>query len=169
MIAHTEKIESSTIAAIATPPGHGGIGIIKISGDNALKIAQKIFFSKEKQPVNFSDLKSHRIYYGNIVDPHNGQFYDEVLITVMKAPNTYTKEDVVEINTHAGVFVMRKTLDIVLKQGAVLAEPGEFTKRAFLNGRIDFTQAEAVADIINAKNIRALNGSQFLWEACRYS
>ena len=93
------------------------------------------------------------------MDPHNGQFYDEVLITVMKAPNTYTKEDVVEINTHAGAFVMRKTLDIVLKQGAVLAEPGEFTKRAFLNGRIDLTQAEAVADIINAKNRRALNAA----------
>ncbi len=159
MIAHAEKNESSTIAAIATPPGSGGIGIIKISGSNALKIAKKIFLSKEKKPANFSDLKSHRIYYGNIVNPHTGEFCDEVLLTVMKAPNTYTKEDVVEINTHAGTFVMGKTMDIVLKQGAVLAEPGEFTKRAFLNGRIDLTQAEAVADIINAKNRRALNAA----------
>jgi tRNA modification GTPase len=157
-------MDIATIAAIATPIGRGGIGIIKISGKNAFSIAGSIF--KKSGPVagdfegkgepSFFSLKSHRLYHGHIVDKEKGRVLDEVLLSVMVAPRTYTMEDVVEINTHSGHVVLTAILDLVLKQGAKLAEPGEFTKRAYLNGRIDLTQAEAVIDIINSKTERSL-------------
>lgn len=132
-----------TIAAIATAIGTGGIGIIRISGKDALNILKKVFKTNKKE------IKSHLLNYGYI--EYNGETIDEVLAVYMQKPRSYTKEDVVEINCHGGVYAVKKVLDAVLKSGARLAEPGEFTKRAFLNGRIDITQAEGVIDIINAK------------------
>ncbi len=145
-----------TIAAIATGISNGGISIIRISGKNAFGTIDKIYQSKNRQK-KLSEEKSHSIHYGYIVDGED--IYDEVMVTIMRAPFTYTREDVIEINCHGGIVVSRKILDIVLKQGNRLAEPGEFTKRAFLNGRIDLSQAEAVCDIINAKNNIALKNS----------
>jgi tRNA modification GTPase len=139
-------MSNETIAAIATFPGNAGINIIRISGDNALSIAEKIFINKNKE----SKLKPRYLHYGHIVDGE-GKIIDEVLISYMKAPNTYTREDVVEINCHGGVISAKKILEAVLNHGCRPAERGEFTKRAFLNGRIDLTQAEAVIDIINSK------------------
>lgn len=136
------------IAAVSTPPGAGGIGIIRVSGLNCIKLCDKIF--KSSRGIKLSNKKSHTISYGVICD-FNGDILDEVLVSVMKAPNTYTKEDVVEINCHGGFIVVNKILSLVIKSGARLAEPGEFTKRAFVNGRIDLSQAEAVIDIINSK------------------
>lgn len=147
---------SETIAAISTAMTNSGIGIIRISGDKAIEIADRIFISVKKDK-KIKDMKSHTVHYGNIED--NGKIIDEVLMIVMKAPNTYTREDVIEINCHGGIFVTKKIMELVLKNGARCAEPGEFTKRAFLNGRIDLSQAEAVTDIINAKNIMALDAS----------
>ncbi len=138
---------SDTIAAISTATGSGGIGIVRISGSQAIELADSLFVSPSGKRLKES--RSHMIHYGNIVC--DDKIIDEVLVTVMKAPNTYTREDVVEINTHGGFRAVTAVLDAVIKKGARLAEPGEFTKRAFLNGRIDLTQAEAVADIINAK------------------
>lgn len=135
-----------TIAAIATATGNGGIGIVRISGDEAIKIADSIF--KPFKGRALKDRDSHTITYGNIV--YDDKIIDEVLVSVMKAPNTYTCEDVVEINCHGGYRAVTAVLDVVLKGGARMADPGEFTKRAFLNGRIDLTQAEAVIDVINA-------------------
>lgn len=135
-----------TIAAIATPPGEGGIGIIRISGDHASEIMGKIF-----KPANPSSLENRKMSYGNIVDPSSKKILDEVLCVYMKGPKTYTTEDVVEINCHGGMVPLRKTLELVLNSGARLAEPGEFTKRAFLNGRLDLSQAEAVIDVIKAR------------------
>lgn len=149
-------MNTDTIAAIATGVGSGGISIIRISGDNALTVIDKIYRSKNGNKL-LSEQKSHTIHYGFIVD--GNETVDEVMVTVMRAPSTYTREDVVEINCHGGIVVTKKILDIVLKQGVRLAEPGEFTKRAFLNGRIDLSQAEAVCDIINAKNEMALKNS----------
>ena len=149
-------MNTDTIAAIATGVGSGGISIIRISGNNALPVIDKIYKSKKNNKL-ISEQKSHTIHYGFIVDGE--EVVDEVMVTVMKAPLTYTREDVVEINCHGGIVVTKKILDIVLKQGVRLAEPGEFTKRAFLNGRIDLSQAEAVCDIINAKNEMALKNS----------
>ena len=141
-----------TIAAIATPPGEGGIGIIRLSGALSPKIAKQIFrFSRE---VNKPD--SHRLYYGHVINPGDGQPVDEALISFMAAPHTYTREDVVEINCHGGIMPLAKTLELVLANGARLAEPGEFTQRAFLNGRIDLAQAEAVIQIIRAKTDSAM-------------
>ena len=137
-----------TIAAIATPPGENGIGIIRISGPDALSIADKIFVSKRSKD-RLLEFKSHSIHYGHIID--KGAFIDEVLITVMRAPKTYTTEDVVEINCHGGIASVREILKLILSSGARLGEPGEFTKRAFLNGRIDLMQAEAVSDIISSQ------------------
>ncbi len=153
-------MNNETIAAIATPPGRGGIGIIKISGSEAIDIAGKIFYSKKNADsalgTRHSALSlSHHLYYGHIINDQGKQL-DEVLICVMKAPHSYTGEDIVEIQAHAGSIVLKNILELVLKKGARLAEPGEFTKRAYLNGRIDLTQAEAVADIIHAKSERAL-------------
>jgi tRNA modification GTPase len=157
-----------TIAAIATPSGRGGIGIIKISGAKSFPIAGAIFRpsnsrlnsvagsagkSQRTAPLKF---ESHRIYYGHIVDPHTERLLDEVLVSAMKAPQTYTREDVVEINTHGGAMALHAILKLVLNTGARMAEPGEFTRRAFLNGRIDLTQAEAVIDIINARTQKNL-------------
>ncbi len=137
-----------TIAAISTPPGAGGIGIVRLSGGDSIKIADGIFRSPRRKKLRHS--RSHRILFGHIVDPANGEILDEVLVSVMRAPNTYTREDIVEINCHGGVVPMRRILELVLKTGARLAEPGEFTKRAFLNGRIDLARAEAVLDVVNA-------------------
>ncbi|MDZ4383714.1 MAG: tRNA uridine-5-carboxymethylaminomethyl(34) synthesis GTPase MnmE, partial [Thermodesulfovibrionia bacterium] len=149
-----------TIAAISTPLGHSGIGIVKISGKDAIKIADKIFLSPKNKTLK--QIPSHRIIYGHIINPvrkqdflsngvnSNKEIIDEALISVMRSPHTYTKEDVVEINCHGGPVPLRRILELVLKNGARLAEQGEFTRRAFLNGRIDLAQAEAVLDVINA-------------------
>ncbi len=144
---------NDTIAAIATAMSDSGIGIIRISGDDAVKIADKIFRSvnPNKQLIN---VKSHTVHYGYIYD--NDTFLDEVMVIVMKAPHSYTTENTVEINCHGGVLMVNRILETVLKYGARLAEPGEFTKRAFLNGRIDLSKAEAVIDIIHSKNEFAL-------------
>lgn len=138
---------NDTIAAISTPHGTGGIGIIRISGDNAFEICSKLF--KGKKP--FNEIKTHTINYGKIVEPTTGDMVDEVLVSKMKGPNTFTREDIVEINCHGGTVVLLKILELVVACGARPAEPGEFTKRAFLNGRLDLSQAEAVIDLINAK------------------
>ena len=139
-----------TIAAIATPYGEGGIGIIRISGEESERILDEVFepFNTDQGPL--SD-ESRRLLYGHIVDPDTGNTIDEVLAVFMKGPHTYTGEDVAEIDCHGGIVPLRKTLDLVYRHGAVPAEKGEFTKRAFLNGRIDLSQAEAVIDLIRAK------------------
>lgn len=141
--------EFDTITAIATPLGEGAIGIVRISGSKALAIIKKIF--KEK---NLDDVPSHTINYGHIVE--NGAIIDEVMVSVMRAPKTFTREDVIEINTHGGVAVTNEILQLVLRSGARMADPGEFTKRAFLNGRVDLAQAEAVMDLIRAKTDKAM-------------
>lgn len=145
-----------TIAAIATGMSNSGIGIIRMSGPEAISIADSIFVSARKN-FRLSDAATHTVHYGNIVYEDN--IIDEVLVIIMKAPNSYTREDVVEIDCHGGVYVMKKILDVLIKSGARTAEPGEFTKRAFLNGRIDLAQAEAVIDIINSKNKYAFSNS----------
>ncbi len=149
---------SDTIAAISTPIGESGIGIVRISGKDTLKITDKIFKSKDgKKPSTY---KTYTTHYGWIVENQRfektAEFIDEVILTVMRAPRSYTKEDIVEINCHGGIVALRQVLDLVLENGVRLAEPGEFTKRAFLNGRIDLAQAEAVLDIIRAKTDSAL-------------
>lgn len=141
-------IIDNTIAAISTPNGEGGISVIRMSGSDAIAIADKVFKSAKQKKL--ADVKSHTINYGFICDA-SGNTIDEVLVSVMKAPNTYTKEDVVEINCHGGIISTKTILELVIKNGAQLAAPGEFTKRAFLNGRIDLSQAESVIDIINSK------------------
>lgn len=138
-----------TIAAISTPLGEGGIGIVRLSGKDSITIVEKIFLSPKNKSLKNSI--SHRLLYGRIKDPAKGDEIDEVLVTVMRSPLTYTKEDVVEINCHGGMAPVIKTLQLVIKEGARLAEPGEFTRRAFINGRIDLSQAEAVLDLIRAK------------------
>ncbi len=138
---------SNTIAAISTAPGIGGIGIIRMSGENCFNVLEKIF--KQKNNQNINEIKGYSIKYGTIVDGE--EIIDEVLVSYFKAPKSYTAENMCEINSHGGVVIMNKILDLCIKNGANLAEPGEFTKRAFLNGRMDLSQAEAVIDIINAK------------------
>lgn len=138
-----------TIAAIATAYGEGGIGIIRLSGEQAKPILDTIFLSKKS--LDEESIVNRRLYYGHIVDPSNRQIIDEVLAVYMKAPSTYTTEDVVEIYCHGSIVALRKTLALTLRNGARLAEKGEFTKRAFLNGRLDLSQAEAVIDIVKAK------------------
>ena len=164
-------MDNSTIAAIATPGGRGGIGIIKLSGPRAVSIAATIFSpagsklnsASGKTPSTKENsrgaLQSHQLYLGHIIDPENRRVVDEVLICVMKAPRSYTKEDVVEINAHGGPVAVNAILELVLRQGVRMAEPGEFTKRAFLNGRIDLTQAEAVIDVINARTEKSLQAA----------
>ena len=142
-----------TIAAIATPPGPGGIGIIRISGPLSLHIFQKIFSPRHKTETQ--DYESHRMYYGWIMDPDSESPVDEVLAVYMRAPNTYTREDVVEIQCHGSYLVLQEILSLIAASGVRLAQPGEFTKRAFLNGRLDLTQAEAVVDLIEAKTDEA--------------
>jgi len=144
--------DQDTIAAISTPVGIGGIGIIRISGSRAMAIAQTLF----PAPSSWDALPSHHLTLGNIVDPARGTIVDQVLLTYMKAPRTYTREDVIEINCHSGPLVLKKILELVLKEGARLAEPGEFTLRAFLNGRIDLTQAEGIIELIQAQTDQAL-------------
>lgn len=139
----------STIAAISTAPGIGGIGIVRMSGDNCFDILNKIF--KAKKEENIENIKGYTIKYGKIINPRDKEIVDEVLVSYFKEPNSYTAENVCEINSHGGIIVVRKILELCLENGARLAEPGEFTKRAFLNGRIDLSQVEAVIDIINAK------------------
>lgn len=149
-------MRTDTIAAIATALSNAGISIVRISGDSALSIIDKIYMSKKGNKI-LSMEKTHTIHYGYIKD--GDQIIDEVMVAIMKAPNSYTREDTVEINCHGGIVVTKKILETVLKAGARIAEPGEFTKRAFLNGRIDLSQAEAVCDIIHAKNELALKNS----------
>jgi tRNA modification GTPase len=148
---------TDTITAIATPPGEGGIGIIRISGDDALSIALRLFHSasgKSKQ-----DLAPQKVVFGEIRDPTSGQPVDEVLLTFFKGPRSYTAEDVIEISAHGGTLTTSKILELVMSHGARLAEPGEFTRRAFINGRLDLTQAEAVADVIESASDKALNSA----------
>jgi len=150
-------MDRSTIAAIATPLGRGGIGIVKISGSRARVVANTLF---KPDKTNLTDttksLEPHRLYHGWIVDPASNDTVDEVLLAFMQAPHSYTREDIVEIQAHSGIVVLSRILSLVLKIGARLAEPGEFTKRAFLNGRIDLSQAEGVIDTIESKSRQAL-------------
>lgn len=142
-----------TIAAISTPRGEGGIGIVRISGNNALEILEKIFKPRSGKAIR--DIRNFSITYGHIFDGET--LVDEVLVSIMKAPNTYTREDIVEINCHGGFVITEKVLEVVLKNGARIAEIGEFTRRAFLNGRIDLTQAEAVIDLIHGKTEKSVS------------
>ena len=149
-------VHTDTIAAIATAMGNSGIGIVRISGEEAIAIADKVFHSKGGNK-KLSEQKTHTIHYGYVYD--GDEVLDEVLVMLMKGPRSFTAEDTVEIDCHGGMLVTRKILETVLKAGARLADPGEFTKRAFLNGRIDLSQAEAVIDVINSKNEYALKSS----------
>ncbi len=142
-----------TIAAISTPIGGGAIGIIRLSGKDAVLIADRIF--KARSGFKLKDLKSFSLSYGLI--EKDGKIIDEAIVSLMKSPKSYTRENIVEINCHSGLVALKKVLDLEITCGARLAEPGEFTKRAFLNGRIDLTQAEAVLDIISSKTEDALN------------
>lgn len=144
-----------TIAAISTPMGEGAIAIVRMSGPEALAIANKVY--KGPRGKRLSSVDSHTINYGHIVDPETEKIVEEVMVSVLKAPKTFTREDIVEINCHGGIVTVNQVLQLVLREGARLAEPGEFTKRAFLNGRIDLSQAEAVMDLIRAKTDRAMN------------
>ena len=137
-----------TIAAISTAAGNGGIGIVRLSGNKSFEIINKIFIPKNKN----REIKGYSLKYGNIINPENNEIVDEVLVSYFIGPNSYTKENMCEINTHGGIIVERKILDLCLKNGAELAEPGEFTKRAFLNGRIDLAQAESIINLINSKS-----------------
>ncbi len=148
----SKGLMDDTIAAIATPAGTGGIGIIRISGPQSLEIATRFFHPYRASPP----FESHRLYAGVVIDPHTGNVLDEILFSYMAKPHSYTREDVVEMNCHGGLLVLREILSLLLSQGARLAEPGEFTKRAFLNGRLDLTQAEAVADLIESKTTAGL-------------
>ncbi len=149
-------MKTDTIAAIATAVGDSGIGIVRISGDEAIEIADRVYRSKNDKK-RLVEVKSHTIHYGFIYD--SDELVDEVMVAVMRAPNTYTKENIVEIDCHGGILVMDQILEVIIKNGCRIAEPGEFTKRAFLNGRIDLSKAEAVMDIIHSKNEFALRSS----------
>ncbi|WP_371017944.1 tRNA uridine-5-carboxymethylaminomethyl(34) synthesis GTPase MnmE [Pseudalkalibacillus sp. JSM 102089] len=146
-------MEYETIAAISTPMGEGAIAIVRLSGSEAVTIADRLY--KGKQALESVD--SHTIHYGHLIDPDTDQVAEEVMVSIMKGPRTFTREDIVEINCHGGLVSVNRVLELVLRSGARLAEPGEFTKRAFLNGRIDLSQAEAVIDLIRAKTDRAMN------------
>ena len=147
----------STIAAISTAPGIGGIGIVRMSGEDCFKILNKIF--KAKNPEKIENIKGYTIKYGNIVDPSTNKNVDEVLVSYFKAPKSYTTENMCEISSHGGIVVVKNILEVCLQNGAKLAEPGEFTKLAFLNGRIDLSQVESIIDIINAKTDKELKAS----------
>lgn len=147
-------LTEDTISAISTPLGRGGIGIVRLSGSLSLQIVKKIFTTINGAKNTLST--SHKAYCGKVIDPITKKAIDEVIVTAMKAPHSYTREDIVEISCHGGMAVLSKVLDLTLSEGARLALPGEFTKRAFLNGRIDLTQAEAVIDLINAKTEKSL-------------
>lgn len=144
-----------TIAAVSTPPGNGGIGIVRVSGDQAAAIGETVF-----KPVHDGGLASHRFYFGSIVNSENGEIIDEGMAVLMRAPRSFTREDVLELHCHGGWLVVETVLALVLRCGARLADPGEFTRRAFLNGRIDLVQAEAVMDIIGSNTDAALQLAQ---------
>lgn len=148
-------LELDTIAAISTPMGEGAIAIVRLSGEEAISIADRIF--KSPSGKKLSTVASHTINYGNIIDPKTNDVVEEVMVSVMRGPKTFTREDIIEINCHGGLVSVNRVLQLILTNGARLAEPGEFTKRAFLNGRIDLSQAEAVMDLIRAKTDRAMN------------
>ena len=142
--------EFDTIAAISTPIGEGGISIVRMSGEDAVKIANKVF-----KGANLTEVSTHTIHYGHIVDPESKKVIDEAMVTVLRAPKTFTREDIIEVNCHGGIVVTNHILQLLLANGARMADPGEFTKRAFVNGRIDLTQAESVMDIVRAKTDKA--------------
>src|SRR4030066_2303837 len=144
---------NDTIAAGGTRAGEAAIGIVKLSGNRSIFIADKLFRSKNKKKIK--DIDTYSMLYGHIIDS-KGQVIDEVIITIMKKPGSYTREDVVEINCHGGMIATTKTLELCVENGARIAEPGEFTKRAFLNGRIDLSQAEAVIDLVRSKTEQSL-------------
>ena len=148
-------MEFDTIAAISTPMGEGAIAIVRLSGDEAVTIADKIFNSPNGKKL--TEVPTHTIHYGHLIDPETDEVIEEVMVSLMRGPKTFTREDVIEINCHGGIVSVNRVLQLVLRSGARLAEPGEFTKRAFLNGRIDLSQAEAVMDLIRAKTDRAMN------------
>lgn len=150
-----KTVNFDTIAAISTPMGEGAIAIVRLSGDEAVQIADSVFRSPNGKRL--IEERSHTIHYGHLVDPRSHETVEEVMVSLMKAPKTFTREDVVEINCHGGLVAVNRVLALLLKEGARLAEPGEFTKRAFLNGRIDLSQSEAVMDLIRAKTDRAMN------------
>lgn len=151
--------ENDTIAAISTPIGESGIGIVRISGPKALRIAQELFRDKKLNKKKIKEFSNYTVHYGFVIDPGSEEKIDEVILVLMKKPQTYTREDIIEFNCHGGVLSLRKVLETVINCGARMAEPGEFTKRAFLNGRIDLSQAEAVIDLIQAKTERSLSSS----------
>ncbi len=152
----TGTYQEKTIAAVSTPVGAGGIGVIRISGDQALSLLKNIFEPRDRS----CPYRSHQLYYGHIRQPDEGKIIDEVLAVYMAAPRTYTREDVVEIHCHGSFLVLQNVLELILANGASLASPGEFTKRAFLNGRIDLTQAEAVIDLLSAKTRKGVDLAQ---------
>src|SRR5690625_975890 len=145
-------MDFDTIAAISTPVGEGAISIVRLSGPEAINISNQLFSGR-----NLNEVESHTIHYGKVIDPTSEIVADEVMISVMRAPKTFTCEDIVEIRCHGGLVAVSRILEIVLERGARIAEPGEFTKRAFLNGRIDLSQAEAVMDVIQSKTDQAMN------------
>ncbi|HEY5542920.1 MAG TPA: tRNA uridine-5-carboxymethylaminomethyl(34) synthesis GTPase MnmE, partial [Candidatus Binatia bacterium] len=145
--------EQDTIAAIATPVGEGAVAIVRVSGPDAERIATSVFVRAQGKN---GKLASHRLYHGRIQDPRSYKFVDEVLLAVMRKPRSYTGEDIVEVHCHGGTFVVRRVLELMLSQGARHAERGEFTKRAFLNGRLDLAQAEAVLDLIGARTDKGI-------------
>lgn len=146
--------QTDTIAAISTVLGEGAIGIVRMSGEEAIAIANRVYKGKD-----LTQVPSHTIHYGHIIHPKTKEVIDEVMVTVMKSPKSFTTEDIIEINTHGGIIAVQSVLEALLQSGARLAEPGEFTQRAFLNGRIDLSQAEAIMDLIQAKSKKAMNAS----------
>ncbi len=148
--------QDDTIAAVSTPAGEGGIGIIRLSGPAALPAATRIFKPKKKRET----FESHRLYYGEVVNPDDGAVLDECLLSYMKGPNSFTREDVVELNCHGGTVALQSVMELLMREEVRHAEPGEFTKRAFMNGRLDLSQAEAVIDLIRAKTERSLRLAQ---------
>ncbi|GGJ89613.1 tRNA modification GTPase MnmE [Lentibacillus kapialis] len=145
-------METDTITAISTPVGEGAISIVRLSGSAAIPVTAKLFEGK-----NLHDVDSHTIHYGKIIDPNTNEIAEEVMVTIMRAPKTFTREDIVEINCHGGMVAVNRVLEVILEQGVRIAEPGEFTKRAFLHGRIDLSQAEAVMDLIRSKTDKAMS------------
>ena len=152
--------QEETICAIITPPGTGGVSVIRLSGKDAISIASRVF--RKKSGKSLRDAKTNSIQYGHILDSSTGAVLDEVLVGIMKAPNSYTCEDVAEVSCHGGPFITGRILEVFVREGARLAEPGEFTRRAFLNGRIDLAQAEAVIGLINSKTEEGLRSS--IWQ-----
>src|SRR3972149_11335995 len=152
--------QEDTICAIITPPGTGGISVIRFSGKDAISIASRVL--RKKSGKSISEAKSHTLHYGHILDPSSGDILDEVMVGIMKSPHSYTCEDIVEVSCHGGPLITSRILEVFVREGARLAEPGEFTRRAFLNGRIDLAQAEAVIDLINSKSEVGLRSA--IWQ-----